>query len=131
MLTCRCSRPPTHTLTSLSRTDPLHTLPLTTLLALCRAARSLASTSISMEKNFLNVPSLRTSGPLTVREVARLVGLQLQIGKVRQARRGALHATVPRLSACAVPFVARVERGLSARIRERVRHSEDYTDRMC
>ena len=69
-----------------------------------------------MEKNFLNVPSLRTSGPLTVREVARLVGLQLQIGKVRQARRGALHAMDPRLYMCAVPFVARAERGSSALI---------------
>ena len=123
MLTRRCSRPPTHTLTSLSRTDPLHTLPLTTLLALCRAARSLASTSNLPEQNFSNARSLRPSKPHTVREDAHLVGLLLQIGKVRQHERGALHATVPRLSACAVPFVARVERGLSALICERDRHA--------
>ena len=40
-----------------------------------------------------------------MREAARLVGLQLQIGKVRQARRGAAEAMVPRLDACVVPRV--------------------------
>ena len=129
MLTRRCSRPPTHTLTSLSRTDPLHTLPLTTLLALCRAARSLASTSNLPEQNFSNARSLRPSKPHTVMEAARLVRMQSQSGFVRQHERGALHATVPRLSACAVPFVARVERGRSARIRECVHHREDCIDR--
>jgi hypothetical protein len=84
------------------------------LLALCCAVRSVASTSILMAKIFSNVLLLRTTGPLTVRAAARLVGLQLQIGKVRQHERGALHAMDPRLSACVVPFVARVERGLSA-----------------
>ena len=110
------SGPPTHTLISLSPTDPLHTLPLTTLLALCCAVRSVASTSILMAKIFSNVLLLRTTGPLTVRAAARLVGLQLQIGKVRQHERGALHAMDPRLSACVVPFVARAERGSSALI---------------
>ena len=118
MLTGRPSRPPTHTLTSLSRTDPLHTLPLTTLLALCRAARSLASTSNLPEQNFSNVRFLRTSGPHTVMEAARLVRMQSQSGFVRQHERGALHARVPRLSACVVPFVAWFARGRSAHIRE-------------
>ena len=51
VLTGRPSRPATHTLTSLSRTDLLHTLPLTTCLALCRAARRLAATSILLGNN--------------------------------------------------------------------------------
>jgi hypothetical protein len=46
------SSPPMHTRISLSPTDPLHTLPLTTCLALCRAFRRLASTSILLEKIF-------------------------------------------------------------------------------
>jgi hypothetical protein len=97
------SGPPTHTLISLSPTDPLHTLPLTTWLALCRADRSLAWTSILLAKNFANVSSLRTSRPHTVREAACLVVLLSRSGKVRQHERGALHAMDPRLSACVVP----------------------------
>ena len=126
MLTRRCSRPPTHTLTSLSRTDPLHTLPLTTWLALCRADGSLAWTSILLAKNFSNVSSLRMSRPHTVMEAARLVGFLLQIGKVRQHERGALHATVPRLSACAVPFVARGGARPYLHSCERDRHAYSY-----
>jgi hypothetical protein len=105
------SGPPTHALISLSPSDPLHTLPLTTLLALCRAARSLAWTSILLAKNVSNVRFLRTSRPHTVREAACLVRMQLRSGKVRQDQRGALHAMDPRLYMCAVPFVARAERG--------------------
>ena len=117
------SGPPTNTLISLSRTDPLHKLPLATLLALFRAARRLASTSIRLQHNFHNVRCEHRRGADTVREAARLIRMQLQRGKVRQHERGALHATVPRLSACALPFVARVERGLSALICERDRHA--------
>ena len=69
------SRPATHALTSLSPTDPLHTPPLTTCLALCRAARRLESTSNLLAKNFSNVRSLRTTAPLTVRAAAHLVGM--------------------------------------------------------
>ena len=64
-----------------------------------------------------------------MREAACLVGMLEHIGEVRQNERGAAEATVPRLYMCGVPFVAWVARGRSARIRERVRHSEDYTDR--
>ena len=110
------SGPPTHALISLSPSDPLHTLPLTTCLALCRAARRMSSTSNLLGNNFSNVRSLRTSGPHTVREAACLVRMQLRSGKVRQHERGALHAMDPRLSACVVPFVARAERGSSALI---------------
>ena len=80
MLTGRPSRPPTHTLTSLSRTDPMHTLPLTTLLALCRAARRMSSTSNLLGNNFSNVRSVRTTGPHTVMEAAQLVSMQSQHG---------------------------------------------------
>ena len=125
------SGPPTHTLTSLSRTDPLHTLPLTTLLALCRADRSLAWTIILLAKNFSNVLFLRTSWPHTVMAAAQLSAMRSQRRKVRQHQRGALHATVPRLYVCVVPFVAWVARGRSAHIREDVRHREGFTDRMC
>jgi hypothetical protein len=100
------SRPPTHTLTSLSPTDPLHTLPLTTLLALCRAVRSMASTTILMAK-ISNVLLLRTTEPLTVRAAAHFSVMPSHRGKVRQHERGALHAMDPRLYACVVPFVAR------------------------
>ena len=71
--------------------------PLTTCLALCRAFRRLASTSISLEKIFLNVPSLRTSEWLAVRAAAHFVGMLEHIGKVCQHERGAVEATVPRL----------------------------------
>ena len=46
----RSSRPPTHTLTSLSLTDPLHTLPLTTVLAPCRVSRCWSATSNLLEE---------------------------------------------------------------------------------
>ena len=111
VLTGRPSRPATHTLTSLSRTDPLHTLPLTTLLALCRAARSLASTSNLPEQNVSNVRSLRTTGLLAVMAAAHFSAVQSHRGKVRQHQRGAAEARVPRLYACVVPFVAWVARG--------------------
>ena len=52
------SRPPTHTLTSLSLTDPLHTLPLTTLLPPCRVSRCLSATSKLLE-HFVWVPVQR------------------------------------------------------------------------
>ena len=83
MLTGRPSRPPTHTLTSLSRTDPLHTLPLTTYLALCRAVWRLASTSILRGNNFLIVRCEHRRGARTVREAARLGCMLLQSGFVR------------------------------------------------
>ena len=105
-----------HTLISLSRTDPLHTLPLTTLLALYRAARRLASTSIRLQHNLRNVRMARMSRPLAVREAAQLYAMKSQRGKVRQHQRGAVEARVPRLCVCAVPFVARAERGSSALI---------------
>ena len=75
------SRPPTHTLTSLSPTDPMHTLPLTTLLALCRAVRSVASTSILLEQNFLIVRSLPARAGLTVMEAAHFSAVQSHRGK--------------------------------------------------
>ena len=90
----------------------MHTLPLTTSLALCRAARRMSSTSNLLEQNFGNVSVLRTRRPHTLMEAACFVGMQLHIGVVRQARRGAAEARVPRLSACVVPFVAWVARGL-------------------
>ena len=70
----------------------------------------MASTSISVEKNFFDVRCEHTCGWHTVREAARLGSMQLQSGLVRQHERGALHAMDPRLYMCAVPFVARGER---------------------
>jgi hypothetical protein len=74
----------------------------------------------------------------TVMEAARLVRMQLQSGKVRQHERGALHAMDPRLYMCAVPFVAREERGLSALIVSvtamrnlTMYSSEGFTERLC
>ena len=57
-LTGRPSRPATHTLTSLSRTDPLHTFPLTTMLSPCRVFRCLSATSKLLER-FVLVPAQR------------------------------------------------------------------------
>ena len=54
----RSSRPPTHTLTSLSLTDPLHMLPLTTMLSPCRVFRCLSATSKMLE-HFVLVPAQR------------------------------------------------------------------------
>ena len=107
VLTRRRSRPPTHTLTSLSRTYLLHTLPLTTSLALCRADRMMSSTSICLQHTLRNVRMARMSGPHTVREAAQLSALLSRSGFVRQHQRGAVEAMVPRLCVCVVPFVAR------------------------
>ena len=131
MLTGRRSRLPTHALISLSRTDPLHTLSLTTCLALCRADRKPAPTSNLPEHNFCIVHTVRMNRPRAVREGARLVGLLAQIGKVRQDQRGAAEAMVPRLYACVVRCVARAARG---RLCTYVRMSairEDLSDRTC
>jgi hypothetical protein len=74
----RSSRPPTHTLTSLSRTDPLHTLPLTTsALALRCAARPGSWRPVDEQPNLLGkhfhiVRILRPSRPLAVMEAAHL-----------------------------------------------------------
>ena len=118
MLMRRHARPPTPTPASLSRTDPPHTLPLTTWLALCRADRSLAWTSILLAKNFYIMRCGAHRSGRAVREAACLVGMLEHIGKVRQNQRGAAEATVPRLCACDVRCVARAARGLSAHIRE-------------
>ena len=126
MLTGRRSRLPTHALISLSRTDPLHTLPLATLLALCRAVRSLAWTTILLGNNFHIVRMARMSKPRAVREAARLSSTLLQSGLVRQDRRGAAEARVPRLSVCVVRCVARAARGRSAHIREDIRHTRRF-----
>ena len=96
----------------------MHTLPLTTWLALCRADRMPAWTSILLEQNFGIVRCERMSGWLAVREAARQSVLLEQSGLVRQNERSAAEAMVPRLYVCVVPFVAWVARGRSARIRE-------------
>ena len=54
----RSSRPPTHTLTSLSRTDPLHTLPLTALLSPGGVSRCWLASSILLER-VLHFPAQR------------------------------------------------------------------------
>jgi hypothetical protein len=120
-----------HTHLTLTHGPAAHTLPLTTSLALCRAARRMSSTSSLLEQNVGNVRSVRPSKLLAVTEVAHLPALPLQSGKVRRDERGAVEAMVPRLSACVVRCVARAERGRSARIRECVRHREGFTDRIC
>ena len=58
VLTRRRSRPPTHTLTSLSLTDPLHTLPLTSLLSPCCVSRCWSATSKLLEQ-IVSVPVQR------------------------------------------------------------------------
>ena len=83
----------------------------------------MASTSIRLQHNFGIVCMARMSGVHTVMEAAYFVGLLSQIGKVRRDERGAVEARVPRLYVCVVPFVARAERGRSARICERDRHA--------
>ena len=52
------SRPPTHTLTSLSLTDPLHMLPLTTMLSPCRVFRCLSATS-NLLQQLHHIPAQR------------------------------------------------------------------------
>jgi hypothetical protein len=85
---------------------------------------------VALAKNFSNVRFLRTSWAHTVMAAAQLSAMRSQRRKVRQHQRGAAEAMVPRLCACVVRCVARAARGLSAHIRECVRHSEEFTDRV-
>jgi hypothetical protein len=79
-----------------------------------------------MAKTFSYMLFLRTTGVLAVREAAHFSAMPSHRGKVRPHERGALHAMVPRLYMCAVPFVARAERGSSAHSCERDRHAYSY-----